>query len=255
MHAMPDPDAALRQQLTGFAAHLRDAASHPPPPGIEPRRIAVYRDLVRNNIDSLLATNFPVIRKTLGDARWAALVDAFLARHRATTPLFPQLGRELLRFLDAGNCGPPWLAELAHYEWTELAIQLDDAPVPPHDPAGDLLRGIPLISPFSRALQYAWPVQRIGPAFQPDTPPAEPTLILARRDGSGRVRFAELSPLAFRLRQLLEQPCRSGSESLQVLAAEAGMPGDASFIAQGAAMLERMRAEGSVLGTAVAAAG
>ena len=141
----------LREQLDALAAHVRDPATHPGPPGIEARRLKIYSDLVYNNLDGLLAGGFPVIRKTLGDAAWQALLRGFLAHHHSRTPLFTELGRELIDFLesDAGS-DPlrPWLAELAHYEWAELGLQLSDAAIPPHDPAGDLLAGIPLLSPL-----------------------------------------------------------------------------------------------------------
>ena len=244
--------ADFRQRQAAFAAHLRDPEAHPPPPGIEPRRMAVYRELFFNNIAGLLGGNFPVIRRTLGEADWTALVRRFYAEHRSRTPLFPEIAREFIDFLeargeDAGD--PPWLAELAHYEWIELAVQIDDNPLPAHDPAGDLLAGVPLVSPWVRALAYRWPVHTIGPAQRPAAAPPEPTLLLVRRDIDGRARFAALSPLVYRLLELLAAGERSGHASLQVLAAEAGVPADDAFLAQGAQMLQRMRAEGTLLGT------
>ena len=244
---MPD----LRQQQSAFAAHLRDPAANPPPPGIEPRRMAFYRDLFFNNIAGLLAANFPVIRRTLGEDAWRALVRRFYSTHRSRTPLFPELAREFIRFLeqapDPGD--PPWLRELAHYEWIELAVQIDDSPVPAHDPAGDLLDGIPVLSPWIRALAYDWPVHTIGPDHVPPAAPAAPTLLLVRRDGDGGARFAAISPLVYRLLELLGEGGHSGRARLQALAAEAGVDADAGFLAQGAAMLERMRAEGTIKGT------
>ena len=93
---MPD----LRQQQSAFAAHLRDPAANPPPPGIEPRRMAIYRDLFFNNIAGLLAANFPVIRRTLGEDAWRALVRRFYSTHRSRTPLFPELAPEAASVLD-----------------------------------------------------------------------------------------------------------------------------------------------------------
>ena len=61
--------ADFRQRQAAFAAHLRDPEANPAPPGIEARRMAVYRDLFFNNIAGLLAGNFPVIRRTLGQAQ------------------------------------------------------------------------------------------------------------------------------------------------------------------------------------------
>lgn len=162
----------LQDQQFALSRHLRDP-SHPPPPGIEERRLAIYRDLFFNNIESLLAGNFPVIRQTLGDDAWRRLVRSFYARHRSQTPLFPEIAREFIRFLETrtGEGDPPWLRELAHYEWVELALQIADDATPPHDPRGDLLADVPVVSPFVWALAYQWPVHRIGPDFQPDLPP------------------------------------------------------------------------------------
>lgn len=250
----------LRRQQFAFAAHLRDPAAHPAPPGIEDRRLAIYRDLFFNNIEGLLAGNFPVIRKTLGDDAWRMLVRAFYAQHRSRTPLFAEIGREFIRFLEsraeqsAGD--PPWLAELAHYEWVELALQISDEPHPDYDVDGDpgsspgqvLLEGIPVLSPQAWALAYRWPVPRIGPDFQPDTPPDAPTLMLVRRDAQGEVRFAEISPLVYRLLQILDDGTTTGKQALETLAVEAGVA-DPGFIEQGAAMLQRMHEEGTILGS------
>ena len=245
---------ALRAQQFGFAAHLRDPATHAPPAGIEDRRLAVYRELFFNNIEGLLSGNFPVIRKTLGEQRWRALARVFYAEHRSHTPLFAEVGREFIRFLqdraEAGSGDPPWLAELAHYEWVELGLQIADDEIPAHVAAGDLLAGIPVLSPTAWALAYAWPVQHIGPDFQPDTPPQAPTLVLVRRDRQNEVRFAEISPLVYRLLEILRSGELSGRQSLEQLAKEAGVDDLPAFVEQGSAMLERMREEGTLLGTA-----
>jgi hypothetical protein len=245
-------ESRLHAQMHAFAAHLRDPESHPAPEGIEPRRLQVYNDLFFNSISGLLASSFPVIRQTLGDDAWARCVRRFYARHHSHCPLFTRVACEFITHLeqDRAEDDPPWLAELAHYEWCELAVQIDDSPLPPHDAHGDLLAGVPVLSPWLRLLAYAWPVHRIGPEWRPaDTPPAEPTLLLVRRDHDGRARFSQLSPLVHRLFQRLQQGGASGREQLAALAQEAGAGADPGFIEQAAALLGRMREEGSVLGT------
>ena len=242
---------ALHDQQFALSRHLRDPSSHPPPPGLEERRLAIYRDLFFNNIEGLLAGNFPVIRKTLGNEAWRALVRRFYAEHRSQTPLFPEVAREFIRYLESCDDAalPPWLRELAHYEWVELALQIADDAVPAHEADGDLLAGEPVMSPFAWALAYQWPVQRIGPDFRPDVPPDEPTLLLVRRDAEHHVRFAAISPLVYRLVELLGEGGRTGAHALRQLAREAGVDDVPAFIDQGAAMLVRMRDEGTVLGT------
>lgn len=236
---MPDATGPLRSQLLAFARHVRDPGAHGPPPGVEDRRLRLYRELFLSSIEGLLAGSFPVIRRTLGDTAWRALVRDFYTGHRCSTPLFTEVGGEFVDWLAArdpsASGGAPWLAELAHYESVELELQL-------------LPQAAVGLSPLARPLAYAWPVHRIGPDWQPVDRPAAPTLLLARRDADGDVRFSELSPLVFRLLQLFDEvgACDAPT-ALGMLAMEAGTAGDAGFLAQGEAMLQRLVDEGTLL--------
>lgn len=261
MHA-PEAPPRLRAQQFALTRHLRDPQGQPAPSGIEERRLAIYRDLLFNNVESLLAGNFPVIHRLLDESAWKALVREFFRDHRCQTPLFPELPREFLRFLEARESneppllekplpGKPFLLELAHYEWVELALQIAQAQAPPHDPQGNLLDGAPVLSALAWPLAYRWPVHRIGPEYQPTVLPGEPTLLLLRREGDGSVRFSLLSPLAYRLLQRLsESPGLSGRDQLQALAQEAGSDDATPFLEQGRQLLEQMRAAGVILGSA-----
>lgn len=258
--------AGLAEEQDALAAYIRDPDRVPPPPGIEPRRLTIYRELFFNNVEGLLANGFPVIRRIFASredgAGWVRLIRAFFREHGCRTPLFTELPREFMRWLEAraereaagerlDPPQPPWLQELAHYEWVELALQLSEAGPQDiaHDPDGDLLDGRPLLSPLAWPLAYAWPVHALGPEYQPDTAPPMPTLLLLRRETSGEVSFHALTPLTFRLLQRLdEQPALSGREQLLALAAEAGAPDPEAFLGEGAAMLAQLHAEGTVLG-------
>lgn len=253
-----DAGSSLREQQFALARHVRDPDVHPPPPGIEERRLKIYRELFFNSIEGLLAGNFPVARTTLGDDIWRALVRRFYAEHHCRTPLFTEIAREFVQYLqqrqDAGADDPPWLAELAHYEWVELALQISDAE-PPADngsganPGQALLDGAPVVSPLAWPLAYRWPVHRIGPDYRPDRAPDAATMLLVRRDDEGDVRFSELSPLLYRLLQLLgENTDRSGRQVLETLADEACASDIDAFIAEGHTMLQRLGDEGTVLG-------
>ena len=244
----------LQAQLHALAAHVRNPATQPGPPGIEDRRLAVYRELVFNNLAGLLGHGFPVIRATLGEADWAALVRRFLVEHASHTPLFPALGGEFVGFLAEAPVDParPWLAELAHYEWAEADLQSSDAPMPPHDPAGDLLDGVPLLSPLAWPLAYRWPVDRIGPGHQPTDPPSAPTLVLLRRAASCEVRFSTLSPLLYQLlASIAANQDRSGRALLRSLAAGIDQANAEAFIDEARPMLARLREEGVLPGTRI----
>ncbi|MEO6228357.1 MAG: putative DNA-binding domain-containing protein [Thermomonas sp.] len=248
----------LREQLEGLAAHVRDPTTQPGPPGIEDRRLAIYRELAFNNLDGLLAGNFPVIRKTVGDTDWHGLVRRFLAEHRSRTPIFTEIGLELIEFLESeAGSDPqrPWMAELAHYEWAELGLTLSDATMLPHDPHGDLLTGVPVLSPLAWPLAYQWPVARIGPDFQPRVAPDAPTLVLLRREADGQVHFSSLSPLLYQLLVLVGANTEAtGSELLRGLARDVGETDVPAFIEAARPMLQRLHDEGVVPGIQLAAA-
>jgi hypothetical protein len=250
-----EPPVRLREQQLALTRHLRDPEHVAAPTGIEDRRLAIYRELLFNNITDLLGGNFPVIRTLLGETRWPELVRGFYRDHRSQTPLFPEIAREFMRYLESlPELDPPFLGELAHYEWVELALQISEARIADvaFDAEGDLLESTPLLSPLAWPLAYRWPVHRLGPQFQPDAPPDTPTLLLLRRETDGSVRFSELSPLAFRLLcRLGDHPQLSGRKQLQALAQEAGVAADEAFIAQGRQLLEQMRDSGVLLGIAV----
>ena len=95
--SVPKPDFMARQ--LAFAAHLRDPEHCPAPADLDDRRMGIYRELIFNNVDSLLAGNFPVLHGLLPKDRWQALVRDFLIRHRARSPLFPELAQEFLGYL------------------------------------------------------------------------------------------------------------------------------------------------------------
>jgi hypothetical protein len=233
----------LRAQQHALAAHVRDPDAHPPPPGLEDRRVAIYRELVFANVAGLLAGGFPVLRALLDDAAWHALVRAFLRDHRATSPLFPELPREFVRFLEQRGAGddPPWLAELAHYEWIEVALDHSEAASPAPAPPGFDPLGVPLqASPLAWPLAYAWPVHRLAPGHVPEVPPPEPTCLLVQRDGDGRVHFNEIGAVAYHLlARLAQHPGDSGAMHLDALAAQAGVDA-AAFRAQAAPLLHQL---------------
>ncbi|SFF26371.1 hypothetical protein SAMN04488120_101260 [Fontimonas thermophila] len=243
-----------RARQRAFAAHLRDPRNAFA--GIEERRLRIYRELFYNNVESCLASAFPVLRKLSSDAVWHARVRDFFTRHRCTAPQFHRLPEEFLRYLEAERGehadDPPFLRELAHYEWVELALAIapEDLPIEQADPEGDLLAGCPLLSPLAWPLVYAYPVHRIGPQFQPQAPGDSPTYLIVNRDREDRVRFLEINAVTARLVALIEaEPAASGRALLLRIAAELAHPDPQSVVAQGARILADLRARDIVLGT------
>jgi hypothetical protein len=184
-----------------LAAHLRDPEGAPPPPDIEDRRLAVYRELFFNNLRDLLGSTLPVSRAVLGERDWSALVRRFFRDYRARTPYFIRLAGEFVDWLgelpaEAGR--PPCLAELAHYEWMEVALANEP------DPDPETLPPSPRVSALAWLLAYQWPVHRIGPERVPERAPELPTFIVVHRDPQGAVHFLEVDAATAHLLSCLE---------------------------------------------------
>ncbi|WP_434674084.1 HvfC family RiPP maturation protein [Pseudomonas sp. R1-15] len=239
----------LLDQLNCMANFVRNP-DHPPPPGLEARRLAIYRQLFIGNIESLLAASFPVTHQTLPRADWQRLVHDFYANCRCQTPLFTQLAGEFVAYLEQHeglHDFPPWLPELAQHEWSESALLLSDAAAPSHNPHGDLMEGAPVISRLAQAHAYEWPVCDIGPDYQPTEKPAAPTLVLLQRR-EWQVTFSRMAPMAYALLVSLMENRRSGREHLVALAEVTGVS-VREMMPMGVAALEGFKAQGIVLGT------
>lgn len=249
------PEALLALQ-TAFAAHIRNPDCMPAPTGIEDRRMKIYRELFFNNISKFLAGNFPVLHCMYDKPGWSRLTRDFYVEHRAHTPLFTEISKEFLRYIEeqrrdrAGD--PPFLLELAHYEWVELALSLDlrDLEDIRHDRDGDMLQGIPLLSPLAWPLSYRFPVHRIGPDFQPGEPPAQATHLLVYRNRADEVKFMQLNDVTrFLLALMQEQPDLNGLRLLELTAARIGHSDANSVIKHGVQLMQDLRSRDVLLGT------
>lgn len=256
--AMPGMAMAenLSELQSRFAAHIRDPRSVPAPVDVEDRRMEIYRDLFFRNLSNFIARSFPVLRSLHDDDSWAELMRRFYREHHARTPLFPEIPREFLQYLQdrapEQPLDPPFMLELAHYEWVEIALDLDERDIGevPADPDGDLLSGVPVLSPLAWPLSYNWPVHQIRPKFQPTEPPADPTHLLVYRDGSEQVRFMQLNAVSSLLIHLLKEDRRqSGQDVLNAVAAEMQHPDPALVLSTGRRLLEDLSERDIVLGT------
>ena len=215
-----------------FTRHIRDPDNAPAPEDIEDRRMAIYRDLLYRSVESFLANSFPVLRKVLKDDEWHSLMRKYFKNHRARTPLFPRMPQEFLQYLqdekETAGGRYPFLLELAHYEWVELALSIDVREIRQDgiNPDGDLLSGVPVLNELSWSLVYDYPVHRIGPDCLPEAKPAQSTCLFVYRDRQDKVRFIELNPLAARLVDCLKQNERgkTGRETLTEIAMEIAHP-------------------------------
>ena len=219
--------------------------------------MAVYRDLFFKNIQGLIERSFPVTARLLGPEALRELAYAFFSRHGCRTPYFHEIGLEFVGYLSREHAGepdlPPFLAELAHYEWTRVGVRLNDDAVPHDpdriDPGGDLLERPVVLSPASELCVYAYPVHRIDRDHQPQQKPEHPTFLFAFRDSAGEARFMELNPATARLIALLkDQPDIPARSQLDRIAGELGRDKSETVVDGGRQVLERLRELGAILG-------
>jgi hypothetical protein len=237
-----------------FAAHLRNPTENPIPNDIEPRRMKIYSDLVYNNIESFVSSSFPVLRKLYNDESWHNLVRGFVSNHISHSPYFLEISQEFLSYLQQEyqplETDPPFLLELAHYEWVELALDvseasfLNDQALAKNITGHYFLNDYPVVSPLSWSLSYEYPVHKIGPDFQPNEPPGAITFLVVYRNRAEQVKFLEINQVTARLLQLLEENSEAdklrGEDALNQIADELQMIDSTAIVQHGATLLQQL---------------
>ena len=238
-----------------FAARIRMPKQAPHPSGATVKRMRVYEELLFNNLEGFLLACFPITREILGKRAWQKTLRRFFSEHRCHSPLFRDIPKDFLDWMQAGGATPfsqlPFLAEFMHYEWLEMHVSItpDEADPDAVDPAGDLLLGRPALNPTARVACYHYPVHRIGPHFKPTKPDTEAHCYLLFRDDTDDIRFILLNPLSARLLSLLVKHQPSGRETLAHMAGQTSPAQYDYFVQAGGDMLRELRGQGALLGT------
>ena len=221
-----------------FTQYMRDPENSPMPEDIEPRRMSIYADLVFRNIESFIANSFPVLRQVIGDGEWQKILRGFVKKHISKTPYFPKLPLEFLNYLEREQDEtelPEFCIELAHYEWIEISLSFDSKEISFEnvDRNGDLLKGIPALSPLIEPLVYQWPVHKISSDFIPKEKSSQPIYLLVYRDQHYGISFIELNQIAAKLiEELQKNSDKTGEEILLQIADQLKHP-DPNIVIEG----------------------
>jgi hypothetical protein len=241
---MPEQQHGFQATQRAFSAYIRDPQRNPLPADVKPERMHMYRELFYNNVSGFLENGFPVLHSLLDSAAWQSLVEDFFARHLSRTPLFTGIPEEFLDYLHneraACSADPPFLLELAHYEWVELALAIAEAEPPRPQPARerDPLAQTLVLSPLAWPLAYRFPVHRISSDFQPETPPDAPTCLAVYRDRNDQVHFVETNPPTHRLLLILrDRGPIAAMDCMTLIANELGQSSPERLLAHGAELL------------------
>ncbi len=241
-----------------FTAYIRQPDLNAAPDNIEDRRMNIYKNLFYNNVEDFMSTTYPVLCEILGEQRWHTLIRDYFANHKAHTPLFPEMPREFLVYLEEERQPQkndlPFMLELAHYEWVELALSISELTndTSQLSEQANFLNEVPVLSNLAWLLSYTFPVHQISNDYQPEQPDEQPTHIVASRlEDDAQISFTEVNPVIARLLQLIKEndPSLTGKQLLTQIANELGNPNINSIIDFGQQTLVELKNKGIIIGT------
>lgn len=243
---------SFQQVQRQFLAHLRNPEWQQSPAGFARQGTGVYVDLLYNKFNDSLTTCFSVTHAILEGNPWQRLLKDFIAEHRCLSPYYRQIPDEFVRYLQnerRETSDPPFLAELAHFEWMELVLSIADTGPVAAEPLSDtqLLENTLAFTPVMKLLHYLWPVQQIGPAYQPAEPPPTATHILGFRDAADQVQFIALNPATAALVLRLQGQC-TATQVLQELGKNLTPLELSNLMLFGKSILADLHRQGAVIG-------
>jgi uncharacterized protein len=234
-----------------FTAHIRDPKHNPKPAKVKNSRMAVYREIVFNNIFSSVTACYPVCKNILGKRKWQQLCRAFFAQHQANSPLFREIPAIFLNFINTHDLAylklPVFITQLAHYEWAELAVS--NMADQPHQLSihTDLLEQQPILASAHMLLEYDYPVHIISKRVQPTA--QSKTHILMFRNNEFKVRFIELNVITFELLNLIKNHTLTGKQALIQIAETIQHPEPDAIVQFGEGILQDLMLQEAVIGS------
>lgn len=243
---LPEQDFITKQY--DFARYIRDPQENSCPPDIEPRRMNVYAELFYNNIAGLLSSNFSVFCTMIDEQDWHDLIRAFMREHHCQSPIFVEIGKEFIQFLqndvfqqqDLYLKLPDFTLELLWYEYLELMLEIDTARIDwsVFDAEQNILSGCPKVSPLTQLGQFSYPVHTICSTNKAADILKQDTFILIYRDRQHQLHFIQLSLLANLLfQELANNEGLTVVEILSHLSEQVNYPDHESFLVAGCELL------------------
>lgn len=189
---------------------------------IAPERLAVYRELVLNNVSTFIRSTFPVLRQICGDELFDLKISTFFRQSQLDSPYFIEIPQFFLEWISEHDDGlPSFATELAHYEWLELDLfrrtgtaefNTDQLLTDPTDTSRIKL------SALLEVVAYQYPVHQLSVHYQPTEPPEQPTFLALYRGQDDHVHFMQLTALsAATMQMLMEQQDCTTDEAIAAL--------------------------------------
>jgi len=219
-----------------------------------PRRLGLYRRLIRHNVIAVIDTMLERTRARLdrvAPGTFTQAIDAFMAEAGPKTPHMRDVPSEFLAFAAPrwrkDERLPAWIVDYAELELYEFTIGVAPRPAPP-PPLDDVAADRPLVFADPHVLvRLGWAVHEVPADDLVAAPEKRDTTILVYRDAAHRTRFLDLTPLA----ALILERLFAGSPlaSSMVDACAAGKhPLDDTVLAGAARLLADLGERGVLLG-------
>jgi hypothetical protein len=218
---MTEPNALNLQQIQlAFARAIRHPAEPYAEQTVPTARLQIYQQLFFNNVSGFIDNAFPVLSALYNKDAWLSLKQRFFANYRCHSPYFLHIAQQFVDFLQQyqpAAADPPFLAELAHYEWAELYVGTVPVEPAPAVNTDQLQHAALKLTAASLLAVYQYPVQQISPTFQP-TKPGDAQAFFIYRDKQDDVIFLQLNQASLLLlHQLAEQPSQTLTQLCQQL--------------------------------------
>lgn len=215
-----------------------------------PERWQIYRRMVRARMHRVCETALKHSREAVGEERFAALVDEWLASDPPTTRFFRELPSQMVRWALAEQSRltePAHARDLLSYEVALWDVRAeDDRDLP--EVVDFSFDGVPTFDPASRLLEPDWGVDRRDE--DGGVEPLDGALLLYRTSGF-TVACMRLNPLAAAIvRELRAAETARGSvtEAVQRAAASEERAVDQTFIESLSGLLEKLITRGIIRG-------
>lgn len=198
----------FQQTQAEFTRWLRQPETASMPIDIEPARMHTYRELLFNNVINFVDITFPVAKALLPAPVWQRLRERFFADYHCHSPFFYDISLHFSEFVSALDWPEladfPWLTELLHYEWMELAADIAEEPNPSIAPdcvLADESCWSQTDAPVRLAmpawpLAYQWPVASWTVETNAADLQAQPQAVVIWRNRDDHVRVLVVEPLA-----------------------------------------------------------
>ena len=232
-----------------FSAHIRNPTHNKKPPNVNTNRMAVYKKAVFNNIVESVSVCFPVCQTVIGKRAWQQLMRELVSTYASSSPIFREIPQQFLLFLQPIQTVPAYFKQLAHYEWVELAISLQQTEQVQLSEEMDLLNEKPTFATAHILLEYDYPVHQISAKFKPTH--TQETTLFVFRDAEYEVKFIELNPITYRLLQIIKAQDLTGEQALTQIAHEIQHPDTAAIVEFGLSILTDLVYKKAIIGSHV----